>query len=339
MDAIGTKVTSLGTIYGYHFNLIYDIETAVQFLFRVSYLNDINSKTFRLFYANSSNKNSIIIETFLSEKELVRKITESNFNMIEMNFKRFNEPVYICVNLSTFNVMLVSKSNDSIEHFKLLFENLIDTIEQEDDTIFSYNSSSGKSKEKQWEDAKEFEKLFNESTMKQNSYLSDYDVLQCFDYAYKVSFEKEKEKNHQKDRNQRSKRFRTGQTGEVALGNFIGYKIADFDVGRSKRFGHPDLIKIGIPAGVKCSTYFSCPLVPIKPCCCEVICIKTSTNSSVICGVATPDVLRKYSSLAYVHDYHANTINKKIGFYGFKHLIPFKNYDELKAISEKYREK
>ena len=141
--------------------------------------------------------------------------------------------------------------------------------------------------------------------------------------------EKMKEGIHQKDHNQEHKRSKTGQIGELAVEKHFGIPFTDWTVGHSKKYARPDLALKGYDLGVKCATLGNAPLVYKNPKKAEIICIKYDENTVIICGIATPEVLKKYSDETYRKDPNAT---HKTAFIGFEHLLPARTLADLEPF-------
>lgn len=172
--------------------------------------------------------------------------------------------------------------------------------------------------------------------------ISEKDIERSEQFANEVVSEKMKEQQHQKDSAKETKRWKTGTLGEFALEKLLDSpgQIVNWTVGKSAKYNVPDLQKLGLNIGIKSinstdknSTDCLFPLTlknPVRP---EIIVIvRADGKGFFVCGLATVEVLKKYQDdkLKCI----ANN-DLKTGFYGFEHLIPFKNLTELKEIYKK----
>ena len=131
----------------------------------------------------------------------------------------------------------------------------------------------------------------------------------------------------QEDFNHIEKRFFTGFMGEAAVEIVLKKTFIDWTVGPSKNYTNPDLMPLGLDIGIKTVTSENqWPL--IKKLSYQIICVFHPPNIVWVCGLATPEILDKYSSSKLVKSYGAKLKNKR-GFFGYKYLLPFKSWDEL----------
>ena len=156
--------------------------------------------------------------------------------------------------------------------------------------------------------------------------LTDTENKKVEHFVNKKVVEKMKEKIHQKDHNQEHKRSATGQSGELAVEKHFGIPFTEWTVGHSKKYAHADLALNGYNLGVKCATLGNAPLVSKDPKRAEIICIKYDDNTVIICGIATPEMLKKYSDETYRKDPNAT---HKTAFIGFEHLLPCRILEDL----------
>jgi hypothetical protein len=157
-------------------------------------------------------------------------------------------------------------------------------------------------------------------------------------YQYKVDH-----KERVGDRNSFIKREVTGRLGEMALERLLGVAFCDWSVGSERDNSAPDLRPIGFEGGVKSSSILvnipNVPLVKIYPNCPEVITVLRPNlyhhefgDLVSICGLATREVMMRYSSIDLIRSRVIRDGNWKTGFYGFEHLLPFTNLEELRNL-------
>ena len=150
-------------------------------------------------------------------------------------------------------------------------------------------------------------------------------------FVNKVIRVKSREKVHQHDGRKEPKRWKTGRMGECALEILFKRKFADWNIGKSEDFSYADLKDLGVDMGIKTVDYGSFPLVHKHSKRAEIICV-TYGNKVYVLGLATPDVLNKYSDPKYVHNPEAR--DRKTGFYGFDKLIPIHSYEDLMKVAK-----
>jgi hypothetical protein len=139
-----------------------------------------------------------------------------------------------------------------------------------------------------------------------------------------------KEWHYAIDGNKLVKRLTTGLIGERALEIMLNIPIIDWTIGNSRSYNIPDIPSLGI--GVKTVEKGLYPLVSTKPKTPQIICVKDGPDRVVVCGLATIDMLKRYSNLDLVMDYRARMRGSKTGFYGLDKLLRFKDLSELEAL-------
>lgn len=165
------------------------------------------------------------------------------------------------------------------------------------------------------------------------------ELLPIIELTKKIVAEKEKELNHQIDDLNTHKRFMTGLIGELAIERLLGINFIDYEQienqTHSKFFNSPDLQKAGLNLGVKTVEYGKVPLIPAHNTYSQIICIRDTPNSVLVCGLATKEVLNVYQDeelvlsekLKELNDKKRsenNLKNIKTGFFGFHKLIDTK---------------
>lgn len=126
------------------------------------------------------------------------------------------------------------------------------------------------------------------------------------------------EQAHRVDGDKEEKRNFTGQLGEMAVEKYFGLNFVDWSVGPSNHYNVPDIGPKN--TGVKTVEYGKMPIVCKNSYYPEIICIKNPDDSIYICGLATPETLKKYQSDDMILDPKLKARGVKTGFYGFNHL-------------------
>jgi hypothetical protein len=140
---------------------------------------------------------------------------------------------------------------------------------------------------------------------------------------------------HGKDNKHEYKRFYTGILGEVAIEQFLNIEFIDWTVGKSSLYSRPDLEKVGLNIGIKTVEYGKFPLIHKRSTKPEIINIKTSDKTILICGYATKKVLNKFQDDKMVLSPNVDK-SIKTCFYGFHKLKKFNNLFDLKHIPSLY---
>ena len=149
--------------------------------------------------------------------------------------------------------------------------------------------------------------------------------------------EKPKERHHVADPFGRGRRFKYGPLCEAKCKDtFCTLSTFDNSVGDSRFYGHADFKRLNI--GVKSSRFDSCAMVPMYPKRCEIIMSYTDSGDFFICGLATIDVILKYSSMDHLNDINPalkeRKDDRKLGFFGYDRLIPLHNYLTIPKLKE-----
>lgn len=175
--------------------------------------------------------------------------------------------------------------------------------------------------------------------------ITDEDIADLSSFLEDITEAKAKEGVHKVDPGKRTMRFTTGNYCERAVEKYLHIEIIDRRVGKSSKFKGSDLKKYGLKCGVKGAMYGNVPMPLINAKDSEIIVIlvprvkftlRAAENvrfKAFICGVATPDVILKYSLNELVKDPRAR--KRKNGFYGFDKLINFKNLTELGGLVDR----
>lgn len=162
------------------------------------------------------------------------------------------------------------------------------------------------------------------------------ELIPVIELTKRIVEEKEKEFNYQIDGISTHKRYMTGLVGELAIERLFGINFIDYtqeaNQTHSKYFNTPDLEKAGINLGVKTVEYGKVPLIPSRNNYSQIICIRDTPKSVLVCGIATNEILNTYQDeelvlskkLRELNDIkrsNNNIGNIKTGFYGFHKLI------------------
>jgi hypothetical protein len=172
------------------------------------------------------------------------------------------------------------------------------------------------------------------------------ELLPIIELTKKVAEEKLKEKNYKIDGFGLHKRFMSGFISELAIERLLGINIIDYEQvenkTHSKYFNTPDLQNAGFNVGVKSAEYGKVPLIPTHNTYSQIICIRDTPKSVLVCGIATPEVLNDFQtedlilapSLKRINEdkrRQGNIKNIKTGFYGFNHLLNINTIQSLVA--------
>ncbi len=149
------------------------------------------------------------------------------------------------------------------------------------------------------------------------------------DFVTRVIRAKAEESHHLVDHGQEYKRFYTGLMGECALEKLFDRSFIDWSIGNSNTYNTADLKELGFDVGIKTVEMGKFPIVhkhPYRP---ELICIKRSENTVILCGLATMDTLRRYQDDDLILSPALRRRGTKTGFYGFEKLIKIENLSDL----------
>jgi hypothetical protein len=117
-------------------------------------------------------------------------------------------------------------------------------------------------------------------------------------------------------------RYTRGNDGELALSIYYKINMLTRKIGHTFEFAEPDGKKVGLNFGSKASRPYNFHMVPINPKCIEFMVIVNSKKVATLLGLATPEIMRKYSCRDYIWDDDAYFQGLKMGFYGYRFLIP-----------------
>ena len=168
--------------------------------------------------------------------------------------------------------------------------------------------------------------------------LHDHEVQRIDEFCERVIQHKEKESHYKIDHGSMYKRFYTGTAGELALEKLLDTQgIVNWTVGSSKDYNIPDLADVDLDIGVKTVGFGVFPLVRKESTHPQIICILWKKNWVYVCGIASVATLNTYQDDELILDNRLRSRGVKSGFYGFKHLKPFKNINELKNITNELK--
>lgn len=144
--------------------------------------------------------------------------------------------------------------------------------------------------------------------------------------------EKRKEQTYQDDGSALRKRCYDGFLAERMVERLLNRKFSVLTVGHSAEYDEPDLVRLRLNVGVKAADN-DYPLMELhqngnkkealRP---ELICVRRE-NIMYVCGLAMPDIITLYSDMDLVRTREAR--GRKLGFYGFEHLIPIHSWEDL----------
>ncbi len=138
------------------------------------------------------------------------------------------------------------------------------------------------------------------------------------------------EKHYKKDNSSMYKRMYTGFLGEAAVEQLIDRPIMDFSIGDSKTYDKADIFPLNV--GIKTVEYGLYPLVRVNPKTGEIICVKLSDDTVVVCGYASLTVVKNNQDIELVKDYACKKRGTKAGFNGFQYLKRFESLEQLKQL-------
>ena len=153
---------------------------------------------------------------------------------------------------------------------------------------------------------------------------------------------KKGEKIHKIDSDGEYQRFYSGTLGEAAIEELLGVEMIDWNVGKSRFFNVADLRSIGLNIGIKTVKMRdnSFPQINIfnkqdgttyvkRP---EIINIRVSDNTVRIMGLASVELLTKYTDKRLRYGSLYNEQRPKWGFYKFDELQMFNSLEELRNL-------
>lgn len=153
--------------------------------------------------------------------------------------------------------------------------------------------------------------------------IPDYKIQKINALVKDIVAEKTKENIHAMDCNNEYRRFYTGLTGEAAIEELFHIDIIDWSVGNSNTYNVPDVP--GYNVGIKTVEYNKFPIIFKTNSYPQIINLKISYDTVMICGLATTHCLNKYQSDDLILSQALRRRGTKTGFYGFGNLVSFKN--------------
>ena len=165
--------------------------------------------------------------------------------------------------------------------------------------------------------------------------LTKRDLQQIDDFVRAVIERKAGEAHHIIDHGQEYKRFFTGMMGERALEILFGVKFIDWSIGYSNDYNTAYLRLLGHDVGIKTVELHKFPIihkVAHRP---ELINIRRTEDTVILCGLATIDVLNKYQDDDLILSPALRRRGTKTGFYGFERLQKVENLSDIERILSK----
>jgi hypothetical protein len=148
-------------------------------------------------------------------------------------------------------------------------------------------------------------------------------------WVKKVIEIKKKEGHHIIDDGQEYKRFFTGMMGECAMEKLFGVRFIDWSVGDSSDYNSADLRSLGLNVGIKTVELGKFPVVHKRVYRPELINIRRTEDTIILCGFATVDVLEKYQDDSLILSPKLRQRGTKSGFYGFEHLLKVETLNDI----------
>lgn len=103
--------------------------------------------------------------------------------------------------------------------------------------------------------------------------------------------------------------------GEAALELYLETKFIDWTIGKSIDYHVPDLSKIGLNVGIKTVEWGKFLVIFKNSLSPEIIMIKRTRNTVLLCGLATNDILNKYQCDDLIIDKKLREKGSKTAFY------------------------
>lgn len=153
-------------------------------------------------------------------------------------------------------------------------------------------------------------------------------------FAKEVIKAKQTEDHHVIDNGQEYKRFFTGMMGECAVEQLLGVEFIDWTIGNSNTYNAADLRRLGLNVGIKTVEMHKFPIIHKKSYKPEIICIKRTDDTVIICGLATTKVLNTYQNDDLILSPKLKARGTKTGFYGFDKLSPIKSIQDIKNYTK-----
>lgn len=162
--------------------------------------------------------------------------------------------------------------------------------------------------------------------------LTQQDLSQIDDFVRAVIERKAAEAHHLIDHGQEYKRFFTGMMGERAMEILFGTSFIDWSIGYSNDYNTADLRLLGYNVGIKTVELNKFPIihkVAHRP---ELINIKRTEDTIILCGLATIDVLNNYQDDDLILSPALRRRGTKTGFYGFEHLLKIETLSDIDKV-------
>lgn len=162
--------------------------------------------------------------------------------------------------------------------------------------------------------------------------LTQQDLNQIDKFVCAIIEQKIKEAHHIVNHGQEYKRFFTGMMGERAMEILFGRSFIDWSIGCSNDYNMADMRKIGYNVGIKTVELYKFPIihkVAHRP---ELINIKRTENTVILCGLATIDVLNSYQDDALILSSALRKRGTKTAFYGFEHLYKVETLEDIDKV-------
>lgn len=162
--------------------------------------------------------------------------------------------------------------------------------------------------------------------------LDEKELAKIDAFVTQVVKAKENEAHHIIDSGQEYKRFHTGLMGECAIEKLFGIHFIDWSIGNSNYYNTADMKSVGMNVGIKTVELNKYPIihkVAHRP---ELICIKRTEKTIILCGFASENVLNTYQDDSLILSPRLKSRGTKTGFYGFEHLIKVTNLNDLKSL-------
>lgn len=158
------------------------------------------------------------------------------------------------------------------------------------------------------------------------------DLQKIDDFVRAVIERKSGEAHHIIDHGQEYKRFFTGMMGERAMEILFGVSFIDWSIGYSNDYNTADLRLLGYNVGIKTVELHKFPIihkVAHRP---ELINIRRTEDTIILCGLATVDVLNEYQDDDLILSPALRRRGTKTGFYGFDKLQKVKTLSDIDHI-------
>lgn len=159
----------------------------------------------------------------------------------------------------------------------------------------------------------------------------DQSTLRDIDaWAKKVIERKKKEGHHIIDDGQEYKRFFTGMMGECAMEKLFDVKFIDWSIGESSYYNTADLSHLGLNVGIKTVEMGKFPVIHKRVLRPELINIRRTEDTVILCGFASVRVLEKYQDDSLILSPKLRQRGTKTGFYGFEELLKVETLNDVK---------